>query len=717
MKIITCIIITLFTTGAAYSQQTLRITGSVISTDDNNPIDRATITVKGGHISTLSGQDGKFSIAAGETDTLLVSHVGFLSRRIPVDSVAGKDVAIYLTQNSVALSNIAVSTGYQQFKKSNATGSYETVDKELFSRATGTSVLARLDGIAGSLMFDHRQQSEAPLQIRGISTLGYASAAPLIIVDNFPYQDDISNINPNDVESVTILKDAAAGSIWGARAGNGVIVITTKKGHLKEPTRLSFNADVISAQKPDLFARKDMSVADYIDVDQFLFKQGYYDGILNDPTNYTPVSPVAQILANQQSGIISEAEATNELNNLRSQDVRNDFEKYLYRPAITQQYGLTMSGGGNNYSYILSGGYDNTRTDLMGNRNERITIRSANTYVPVKNLEVQAAVSYTKTNTHQNSPGGYNDISIIGNGYALYPYTRLADDAGNALPVDILYNSNFTDTAGGGALLDWKYRPLDELKYRDFSTHSNAMVADAGIKYNFSHSLSTEIKYQYQYSQSNTENIFNVKSFESRNLINQFTQYDGTNLQYIVPYGGIMDAKRNTLSGYALRGQVNFNKVFHSLHVFNAIAGAEVRQTSLSGDSYRVYGYDDKLNSTSVDLVNAYPTFDNVYGYANIPGGTGFISTLDRYTSLYANADYTYNRLYTLSGSFRKDASNLFGARANQKGIPLWSAGGAWHISHENFYNLKWLPYLKLRATYGYSGNVSHTISALTTLT
>jgi TonB-linked SusC/RagA family outer membrane protein len=715
MKIILCFLIFLLSRNSAEAQKELIITGTVISAKDQKPLWGVTLTVKGTLISTTSGEHGTFSLKVQKNQVITISHVGYEKKELNADSISSP-VTIILSESAITMNDVVVSTGYQQMKKANTTGSYEKINSELFNRSTGTSILSRLDGIAGSVFFDKRQGSDAPIQLRGISSLGFASTSPLIILDNFPYEGDLNNINPNDVESVTILKDAAASSIWGAKAGNGVIVVTTKKGQFNQPVKLSLNENIIITQKPDLFTEKNLTTSDYIDMEQMLFNKGFYDYSLSNTYNYPPVSPIVQILAKEQSGTITQTDANNQINLLRNSDVLNDFEKYLYRPGLTQQYNLNLSGGSKNFKYLLSGGYNRNNATLVGNRNAQFTFRSDNTFIPAKNLQLDVAVGYTQNNLTNNSPGGYHDISIFANGSALYPYTRLADDLGNPLPVDVFYSGNFTDTAGAGILLNWKYTPLNELKNVSRTTGTNALIADVGLRYSFSKALNAEIKYQYQNTQGNLSTIYNANSFQASNLINEFTQYDGSNVTYIVPYGSILDAGQNNLQGYGLRGQINFNEIINKKNLINVIGGAEIRQTGTTSNNYRTYGYDDKLNFTNVDYVNAYPTFDNIAGNATIPSANGFSSMLERYVSIYANANYTFNKLYTFSGSFRKDASNLFGVKANQKGIPLWSAGAGWNISSENFYNLKWLPFLKLRATFGYGGNVSHTVSALTTI-
>lgn len=716
MKTILCFLIVLLFKNNINAQQLVPVTGTVYSAKEQKPLIGVTISVKGTNIHTFSSKEGNFFIKVPAQHILIISHVGYTTKEIKTDSIGPQPLNIILTENEIAINNVIVSTGYQQINKESATGSFEKIDNNLFNRSTGTSILSRIDGVAGSILFDHRQGSDASLQIRGISSIGYASTAPLIILDNFPYEGNINNISPNDVESITILKDAAAASIWGARAGNGVIVITTKKGQYNQPMKVSLNSNVIITAKPNLFTQKNMSTSDYIDLEKSLFDQGFYDYSIDNPYYFPPLSTVVQTLAEERDGKITEADATAKINELRTKDVRNDFEKYLYRPGVTQQYGINLSGGSEFFKYQLSGGYDRNLATLLRNQDDRFSIRSSNTYQPVKNLQLNVSLLYTKSTVNDNSPGGYNDLIMGATGGAFPPYTQFADAKGNPIPLDYVYSQAFTDTAGEGKLLDWTYNPLDELKNVSHSTITNTLIADIGLRYTFSKALNAEVKYQYQNVDGNSSIGYNVNSLNARNLINQFTQIDGANVTYIVPYGGILDAEENSLKAVGWRGQINFNKTIGTKHSINAIAGGEIRQneTDMSGD--RTYGYDEKLNHTDVDFVNTYPTFDNVLGNIRIPSGSEFSSKLDRFVSMFANADYTYNKRYSISASFRKDASNLFGVDANKKGIPLWSVGGAWNTSEESFYHIEWLPFLKLRMTYGYGGNVSNSISALTTI-
>ncbi len=212
-----------------YAQEPLKITGYIYTTD-KLPISNATVNLSKSQKRTISDRNGHFSVSASHpTDTLVITSVGYNKKIILVNTKSFMPLRIFLENDTQLLQEVSVSTGYQTLSKERATGAFYKIGNKLFNQNISTDVISRLEGISSGMLFDNRNPNETKIQIRGLSTLSIESQ-PLIILDNFPYECDINNINPNDVENVTILKDAASASIWGARAGNGVIVITTKKG-------------------------------------------------------------------------------------------------------------------------------------------------------------------------------------------------------------------------------------------------------------------------------------------------------------------------------------------------------------------------------------------------------------------------------------------------------------------------------------------------------
>ena len=700
------------------SAQSLRLV--VTDSATGSPIEGAMVRkMHGGGLPIYT--DGKGMALYSEIlpkDTLMVIRTGYKLQYISPLQISKEWLHILLCPLPVKLEDVTVNTGYQTLPKERATGSFYKIDGNLLDQRASSNILDRIESLASGVLYDKRSTDEpTKIQVRGLSTLTDAIARPLIIVDNFPYSGDLSAINPNDIKDVTILKDAAAASIWGARAGNGVIVISLKEPSVSQRPKVTFNAITTITKKMDLSQANQMTSPDYIDVESHLFEQGFYSWQFNNPS-YPAITPVTDILYRQQQGLLSVAQATAAIDSLRGLDVRRDMEKYLYRSAIEQQYNLGMTGGSNNFKYLFSVGYNKALQGLKGNSNGRVSIHWNNTVNINSKFTLGSDILYTENRTTANSPGGYGSYSMS-TGVALYPYASLVNNDGSAASLDIYWNKNFTDTAGKGNLLDWKYRPLQELKNNDHTTLSRQLLTTWNLNYALDPYLNIDVKGQYGITASNNRNYRSLNSFYTRNLINTFTNLNGAsvNAKNPVPVGGILDDVNTLLTIYDFRGQLNYNRKWNDMHSVNAIAGAEIRQEKTDNKTYRTYGYNaDNLTSTNVDLVNSYPTYDNLYGsqYISTPNEMGMY--INRFVSYYGNMSYSYLNTYTLSASIRKDRSNIFGVNANQKGVPLWSIGAAWNVSREAFYTIGWLPYLNLRLTYGKSGNVNNSVSALATI-
>lgn len=699
-------------TNSGLSQKNLYITGTVISDETKQAIGGATVQLKGTKQTSITDLDGAFSINASERNpVLLISYIGFKSKEIKVNSKLS-GLIITLEKNEIALENVTVSTGYELIAKENTTGSFDKIDEKLLNRSASTDILSRLEGTSGSVYFS-KTSTYPEIFIRGISTIN-AGTAPLIVIDNFPYEGDISNINPNDVASITILKDASASAIWGAKAGNGVIVITTKKGEYHQKPRVVFNANTTIQQKPNLFKdRNFLDSKDFIDVEKYLFDNGKYDGDINNQYYWPVLSPVVEILAKQKDGFISQSDAEAQINELAKYDVRNDYSKYLYRKSTMQQYSLNLSGGGNAIKYFLSGGFDNDIFNLTGNKSQRGTFYAETTVKPLKKLELNASVHYSFTKETNNSI--LSDLYPGSGKSVYYPYARFTDDAGNPLALVKNYRTGFADTTGEGLLLDWRYIPLQEQQMKDNTSSLQDVLMKGSLKYYFSNSLTAEFSSQLEKSNGNNRALYNQNTFLTRDLINLFSASQGNSILHNLPVEGILDNTSSVLSAYALRGQLNYHKRSKD-YLLDIIGGGEIRENHTSSQAGRTYGYNDNLLTfIPVDYVTVFNLWDNL-GQQPIIDMTDFSDIRYRYVSVYSNAAITYKSKYTISASGRRDASNLFGVNSNQKWNPLWSAGAAWNISNESFYKTALFSYLRLRITYGYNGNFQNNLSALATI-
>ena len=311
---------------------------------EGNPLSGATIKVKGLNKSTPTNEKGEFYLQnVDEKAVLEVSYVGYKVKELN----AAKDLgSIAMELSSGELTEVAiVSTGYQNIPKERATGSFVLIDSALINRRVGTNILERLDGVTNGLIFNRNktQTTQSDFNIRGRTTI-LGDDKPLIVVDNFPYEGDINNINPNDVKNITILKDAAAASIWGTRAGNGVIVITTYKGNYDSKLKASFNSDLTIGKKPNLYEAQWFSNNDWIKIEQFLFNKGAYNTTINNGFAIVFLPAVA-IMDQRKKGNITSADSLGLINQLKQYDLRADILRYLYRPSMIQQYAFNLSGG------------------------------------------------------------------------------------------------------------------------------------------------------------------------------------------------------------------------------------------------------------------------------------------------------------------------------------------------------------------------------------
>lgn len=701
----------------AYSFQ-----GRVLSADNQEALTGASILVKGTTTGASADKNGYFSLSVPQSRTanLVVSFIGYRSLDTLVNLPLQKELILSLPQETSVLQEVAV-TGYQQIPRERATGSFVTIGRPLLNRKVSTNLLDRLDGIASGVFFKAEQQkatSANPLgrnlgiRIRGESTLGditQVSRDPLIVVDNFPFEGNLDNINPNDVESVSILRDAAAASIWGARAGNGVIVITTKKGSKNTPMTVEVNSNITVSGKPDLYAdRNYLPSADYIQVEKTLFDAGYFNADLSDNISRPPLSPVVELLERERKGGISSGLVNETISQWSQRDLRKEYERHVYRQAVSQQHSAGIKGGNQQAAYALSAGYDHNTFDQIGNDYRRLTLNSNTTYSLTKGLDLTTAINYsnnqTTTNNYQNS---FGYLPVGGKYRSLYPYAVLTNQDGTPAAVVRDYRSTYVDSAESRGLLDWQYRPLQETQAADNSLRINSLVMRAGLQYRILPYLTAEVIYQHESQRIHAFDNRSIDSYYARDLINRFTlvNSDGS-VTYQVPKGGILMQNSSLWRSQNLRAQLNLNRRIGTRHQLTALAGAEARRLQTESQQRTSYGYSGDLgvSANNLDFRNSLAV--NPSGTAQIPSVPGDIYAYDnRFLSYYANAAYTLSSRYTVSVSARKDGANIFGAKTNNRFSPLWSTGIAWDISRESFYKISWLPYLKVRSSFGYSGN------------
>jgi TonB-dependent starch-binding outer membrane protein SusC len=713
------ILLALLTTTALHSQT---LTGT-IRNHENQPVQNATIHARKNNITVSTNSKGAFSITLSALpDTLHITHISYQPLLIPLTEAlfpplsgvvrGGGELEGVLQPITVNLEEITINTGYQNLNPNETNGAITTINNKMLNQQVGTNILKRLEGVTAGLSYNEgfsngHPQSKTAFSVRGTGTIN-GPLDPLIVVDNFIYEGSISNINPNDVESISVLKDAAAASIWGARAGNGVIVITTKKGRFNQKMKMSFNSTLLVTEKPDMNTVPEMSVPDLIDVEQFLFQRGYFNNSISQP--HVALTPAVEVLLKRRNGLISVADSATQIDALKKIDSRKQYQQYFYRQAVTQQYALNITGGSANLAWLIAAAYDESVTNLDA-PSSKLNLRFSNTYRPIKNLQLDVAVYYTASKTG-NGKMPYSNISTVNGRYT--PYLKFVNDDGTAAHVPSRYRDAYIDTAGAGKLLSWKFYPYEDHKYNTSVSTLNELMANLGLSYQLLKPLRIELKYQYQQQQTISENNASLQSFDTRNTINLFSQLNRSTgiVKYIVPLGDILRYSNATQKSQNIRAQLNFTESWgqHRLALFT---GAEAREVTAVANSSVYYGYTaNPLSFANVDMSNPYPTFITGSN-ANITGAFGLSNRVNRFLSFYSNLSWGLKQRYSITASARKDGSNILGVTTNDRWKPLWSAGAGWEISKEKFYQFSSIPFLKLKATYGHSGNVDLSRSAL----
>lgn len=684
------------------------ISGTVLEKETGVPVPGALVLVSDPNISAVSDKEGKFSLSLKPgAYELRISFIGFRTIQQTVEVLSGMlPLTVALETEEIGLDQVEVlSTGYQQIPKERATGSFAFLDQELVDRRVSTSVLDRLEDVTPGLIFNRAGAINDPISIRGRSTL-FGNTLPLIVIDNLPYEGPIENINPNDVASITVLKDAAAASIWGAQAGNGVIVITTKSGKFNQPIQVSLQSNLTRVEQQDLFYQPLMGMGDFIEQERNLFNTGFYNARITNAARL-PVSPVVETLLAARSGLISGQEATARLSQFAMQDSREELSKYYYRPAVRQQHAVQVSGGGDKYRFNYSAGLDSNLEDIRGNGNRRITLNARQDWRLLNGkLDIATGIALVRSDRRVST--------ALPN---LYPYEKLTDGEGNPVPVVGLLNSRFVESTVGSELLDWRFIPLEEINRRNETSTAMDWRANLGLSYKLRDGLTAQVQYQFWNNQNTFRNLESLELYAVRHQINSFTQL-GTqgNLSFPIPRGGRLNQQLSNSLSHNLRASLAY-RLAKENHELNALGGWELRDLQTLSDQALYYGYDDARGlSTPVDYITQFRLYQNQGNLQTIPYQGNHSGLVDRYVSYFANAAYTYRNKYTFSASGRRDMSNLFGVETNQRGVPLWSAGLGWTISEEEFYQGKSLPYLKLRASYGYNGNIDKSTTAFTTL-
>ena len=693
-------------------QEKVRVTG-VVKDKKGNTLPGAAVIIKGTQVGVATDVSGKFTIAVdkGSDVTLVVSFIGYKSKEVQVGNA--ETLEVYLEAEVQDLDEVMV-TGYQTISKERATGAFDIIDKKHLQQPA-VSIVERLVGAAAGVQL--LPGSSESFEIRGKSSLG-ASTSPLLVVDGFPVQGGFASINPNDVESVTILKDAAAASIWGARSANGVIVVTTKQGAKFSPKGATVNVSALVRVAPKIdydYWKPNATSAETVEYEKLLFENNAWGTTYPNEDDWryvTSIKTLAYTALNEHYlGFLSDDELDSILTTLKNQNNKEQIKEYILQIPIDQQYNISISGSTNRMSNNFSLMYSRSRGNMRGPITNNLI---ANYWSGIK-LFRWLDFSFSGMLKYSRSEG--TNISIPS-----MPYDMLIDKNGERTDMSYVhYYIPILKRHFPTELFpypDWSYNPLTEAENIKNDNKSLYARIQGGFAFHLLKGLDFDTRFQYEISSSNGISFSNEKTFSVRNQINTTSYWDreANTVTPNLPKGGIRTESKSETVSYHFRNQLTFNRTFKDSHAFNVVAGLEISSQTFESTSYpTTYGYNDESLTVGV-FPNGITDTKNWMGYDNSSSIFNYMSdyssSTDRYFSAFANAAYTLNDKYSLSVSARTDASNLITDDPKYRYAPFWSVGTSWQISNENFIeNVTWIDRLNVRFTYGYNGNVDKSTS------
>ena len=658
-------------------QQEIRISGTVIS--DGEPLPGVSVQIKGETTGTITDMDGKYSISAPSDAILVYRFVGLKTVEQPVN---GRNmINVTLESDSKELDEVMV-VAYATAKKYSFTGAASTVKGDEIAKLQVASVSRALEGTVSGVQASAasgQPGTDAEIRIRGIGSIN-ASSAPLYVVDGVPFDGSVNSINPDDIASMTVLKDAASAALYGSRGANGVIIITTKQGQTDSKTTVNVKAS---------FGGSNRAVRDYDRIGTNDYFQLYWEALRNqyakDTENYTPATAAAQASKDLVTKLMGDG--PNPYGTNYPQPVGTDgklvdgarplwdfdWSDAMEQQALRTELNLNVSGGGQKNQYFFSAGYLNDKGIALESGYQRFNLRSNITSEMTSWLKGGVNMSFahsmqnypvssdTKTsnviNAGRTMPGFYPIYEVNADGSLKTDANgELIPDFGSYRPSGSTSNWNLPATLP----LDKSERMKDEFSGRTFLE----VTFIPGLKFKTSFNF----------------DLINYNSLDFTNSLIGPSVTTG---------GGSSRVNTRTFS-WTWNNIVTYDKTIGEHH-FNILAGQEAY-------SYRY----DELSASRTKM--ALPDMPELVVGSQLTGGSGYRIdyALEGY---FTQLLYDYQSKYFFSASYRRDGSSRFAPETRWGNF--WSLGASWRIDRENFMisTSDWLSALTLKASYGAQGN------------
>lgn len=681
------------------------ITGR-ITDEDGNPLPGVTIIVRGTTKGTQTDANGEYQLTTPDNRAVLIfTSIGF--ERMQLAAENRTTLNLRMRRAASKLTEIAVvNTGYQTISRERATGSFSVIDPARLENKLKPDLKAALEGQAAGVVLT----KEGNVEIRGVSTfLSSASRAPLIVVDGYPINGGLETINIDNIASVTVLKDAVAASIYGARSSNGVIVVTTKQS-AGGKLRVAYRGSAGVTLKPQLSYLNRANSSDYIDAEIDVYKQDPSDA-LNSYKAYDKTSPVVYYMLAKDNGWMSAGEADKKINQLRNNNGLEQLQRYYFRNQFTQQHNISLSGGSEKSMLNAAVKYVSNENNTIRNYDNRLLFDIKNDWKPNKDVTVRlfSNVSYA-TSAAPNS--NWTDLLGFSPYGTIQPYDLIVDPA-TGKPQDLISKNKSKEdyyTKFNG-LKPLNYNVLEDLTRQSSRTQDLLLRLGGSVNVRLFNNLRAEVGGMWSRGNTLIRNIYDKNSFTMRNLYNDNTSISNPSKHYI-PDGNMIDETRSNNQAYMFRTQLNYSNDFGRKHRISLIAGNEISQYTTDNNAFPTrFGYNDQagtfatFNYTDYNagvydadmlLANRTNAYIGAYTYQD-----------NRFVSWYANGSYEYDNRFIVSGSIRLDQTNFFGTDPRYRYKPLWSAGATYKLAEEKFFHVPWISRLDIRGSYGINGNIS----------
>lgn len=686
------------------------------------PLAGASVSTKNGKVSGVTDSDGMVSLNVNAGEVLHISFIGHETRTVmvtPAQYAAGRiNISLARAESQLSAVEVSFSTGYQKIPVYQMTGAASVMSEKEYQQRTAVTgnFLESLEGKVPGLVYNGQT---GELTIRGVSTFD-AVKKPLIVLDGFPTEIDLRTINPLDIVSVSVLRDAAAASIYGVRASNGVIVVETRRGKSGKPV---FNVRATQAFQP----KPDFGYLNYAPASEFVQLQKENFNIAKTSFSlfdwgYYKMNPVQKIMfglteLSVSNPLLTQAQADQKLAELGSYDNLKEYERLFYQNRQTTNLNMDVSGGNDRSTYMMGVNYIAETPVNRRSENKQIILNLANTFRFTNWLKFDFRGTYLNTKDVSGNTPVYSDF---------FPYEHLVDANGNALPVALDPGRDYisraiTDEKNqaliAAGLYDQLYYPYKEL-YGNTNTRKGSSTRFQGrFNVKFTNWLNMDLGGNYENQNVILDQLQTEDSYNTRVLVSAMAQKDPVTGKAVfthMPQGDILMRTNQRITNYTARLQLNLNQRFGD-HDLSGIIGLERKQTLTQAYKTSFFGYEGQtliskpINMSALNAIST-PAFEELGFSAPRFRSTDYFneSEIDnRFMSYYGQGTYIYRGKYVLTGSFRIDQSNLFGVDPKYKYKPLWSAGVNWRLSEEEFAK-DWdlVKNLQVRAATGFNGNV-----------